>query len=601
MSPAEQLQTDDPFGEFDDFGLPSPRTQPPAKSTVEELADHLRDNANSPAIQEMIKLLEDIRHHQGHATIQDAHDQNRHQVATHAMDHSKDFYEILAQDYINEMGGMLEGTESHKEGVHIHVEHSLPGALKDYHEAVQGIRDEVEEVANHLREDASINNVAHFVESVKGYKDEENVAASMGELGPHHEAHHVFHGSSDDVHHALATVAVRKGYRNGEAAAHYVKGELFEKMRGHFDDALSLAQAPVKESGVYMREIPSKDALIEQLRTADLGSPEGNLLKLLKAGYEAHNRDAWITRKLNEKPELLEMISELRGANGDGADGIAEAFLAQRKSEGDQALNFGEYVDGLLVKFQEQCDHGVYQSLLNWGTRQTIPAPVAPPSVRGDYLSAPMPEELLGKQPGADKEGEGSFAPLPSDPVTFMELRQRKRPETSEPSAPILPPTPPSEAMMLAEEARQARTEELLRQLREEAATSSSADPERASTPTQRPSAINAAPAPTLRPPAKVRAPKLQQLVSKTSVFENELYEVPEGTEADVTYAMPGSVIRVADGGRLKLFLASHNVTIKLGGPNSQVSIKRFAKNSPAPTIIGSEGEVLDGNDYLAA
>ena len=78
-------------------------------------------------------------------------------------------------------------------------------------------------------------------------------------------------------------------------------------------------------------------------------------------------------------------------------------------------------------------------------------------------------------------------------------------------------------------------------------------------------------------------------------VFEGEKYETESGKLTTLTYAMEGSVIDVADGSKLDIFMANNNVLIRLMGDNALLRIQKTTKNCQRIQITGRFGEAVIG------
>lgn len=87
--------------------------------------------------------------------------------------------------------------------------------------------------------------------------------------------------------------------------------------------------------------------------------------------------------------------------------------------------------------------------------------------------------------------------------------------------------------------------------------------------------------------------------VTVPHVFEKERHATEAGTMTKIVYAMQGSIIEVADGSKVDLFMANNNVMIRLMGDNAHVRIQKITQNCKRLQLMGKYGETIIGGDNV--
>lgn len=82
-------------------------------------------------------------------------------------------------------------------------------------------------------------------------------------------------------------------------------------------------------------------------------------------------------------------------------------------------------------------------------------------------------------------------------------------------------------------------------------------------------------------------------------VFEWEKYSTQSGQLIKLTYAMQGSVIEVADGSKLDIFMVNDGVMVRLMGNNAHLRIQKATRNCKRLQLIGKYGEAIIGGSNV--
>jgi hypothetical protein len=208
----------------------------------ETLVNHLKSLHHGHDARAVIELLHDIRTHQDHPKLQSTFESNPDSIAHHAKHHNQDVIELLVEDYLNHME--IPDDIRDEEALERHLVDIIFNSLKEFHEVVEEIRDDVEGVAAHFESESDIEDVADLIEQIRDNLDHHHVQDAINKLHKHHTSHAVFQEEHLDlsVHNALAKAWVKKAHRDGNdvqdyrAATDFVREELHAHLKDHFRD-----------------------------------------------------------------------------------------------------------------------------------------------------------------------------------------------------------------------------------------------------------------------------------------------------------------------------------------------------------------------------
>lgn len=326
------------------------------------LLQHLKTLAGDRDVAQVIQLLKDIRTHQDHPDMQEAFAEHDHPIAHKAADHSADVLELLVEDYlkhnnITEDEGDKDA-HSHKPGLELHVKHVVMDTLKGYQEVVENIRNEVGSVADQLKQDDSIAHVRDMVGQIQKFEHTKEVKTAIDELSPYHNSHHIFHGHSDDIDHALATAAHQKGYRTHEQASEYIKDEFHEELNKHFGEALNLAATGRgSKSDVFIKNIG-----IEKIQRARVENDRINAAFSLMEGLQNRlGNDAENVIREELDPQDSHSAHLLKVIDDDSSDDIEHSFISQSSSAKLDIEAFADKTENLAALYIRACGQTDYK------------------------------------------------------------------------------------------------------------------------------------------------------------------------------------------------------------------------------------------------
>ncbi len=233
--------------------------RPAGDDRRQTLIQHLQSLAHGHKAHEVIQLLHDIRAHQAHPRMQEAFENNRDNTLAHSIrNHQNDILDLLVDDYLEHMNLPDEMDEETLRSLDQHLVDNILNRLRDFHEVVEEIRDEVQTVSQRFEADPSIAHVSDLIREIRDHMDHEMVQSAARQLHHEHLSHHIFqaHNSHLSPTDALATAWVQYAHKKGErvhdrdAAVSFVREQLHPHLVEQFGQAVEQSKLNRSTSGV---------------------------------------------------------------------------------------------------------------------------------------------------------------------------------------------------------------------------------------------------------------------------------------------------------------------------------------------------------------
>lgn len=266
-----------------------------------------------------------------------------------------------------------------------------------------------------------------------------------------HELNAVLKGEGD-LTHSLVNCWLEEDLGNIEFLDHLIHQVSADAQSYLEPDLLKGVHIPAEDQGVPvpdktepMSEMETemeddkarlKQRLVGQVRLAPPNSAVYDLRQILKAGVANYRTYPPLINAVLDDLNLHNLVSWYESKGG-RPEGIVDTYMMHLEREEEHLSSIEEFAEKLLQRIKDSCDPTLYDYLLKWNRRETIPAAPAPPSYRGGGENIPLTtaaefmrptpvpvfeEDMTEDEPEPEPQTEAESAPEPEFDDSRLEV-----------------------------------------------------------------------------------------------------------------------------------------------------------------------------------
>jgi len=267
------------------------------------------------------------------------------------------------------------------------AEPSQPTSVSEHRE----IKEDRASLIQHLSEivdEQGIREVIRLLEDIRSYQDHPEMIKAFEE-----NDHELVHGVRNRNNNILDLLVdnylgdnnlpsdMLQGDRHRLELQLHIEHFVLSALRG-YQEAVETIRNEIQAETNSVPFIPidpeNPDELKRRLVRSAYGTSAYNLCQVLRAARANNKAHSPFFEEVRNNSGLQGIMTKF----GDGIEDIPQAIMDSYQSDEMSVGDFDNYLIELLTQVQHSCDDDLYQKLLYWSPRQTIPATPAPPSKR---------------------------------------------------------------------------------------------------------------------------------------------------------------------------------------------------------------------------